>query len=96
MAKVSYTTYFPVEIVFRMLEPLTKGDERRPGEVFVPIQISIYPIHAVLQEAIRITVTAVGGTATGKFLQKLWSCDQPNLVYMAWCTSLHLFSKFRL
>ena len=68
MAIVSYTTSFPVEIVFRMLEPLTKGDERRPGDVFVPIQISIYPIHAVLQEDISVTVTAVGGTATGKSL----------------------------
>ena len=91
MAKVSYTTSFPVEIVFRMLEPLTKGDERRPGDVFVPIQISIYPIHAVLQEAITITVAAVGGTATGKFLTtytakilfvckvyKIWSLNNDN------------------
>ena len=55
-----------LEIVFRMLEPPCDGDERTPGEVFVPIQISISPIHAVLREDINVTVTAVGGTATGK------------------------------
>lgn len=49
-----------------MLEPPSGGDERSPGEVFVPIQISIFPIHAVLQEDINVTVTVVGGTATGK------------------------------
>ena len=49
-----------------MLEPLTKGDERHPGVVNVPIQITISPVSAVLKEDIDVTVTVVGGTASGK------------------------------
>jgi len=53
------------EIVFRMLQPPAKGDERSPGVVNVPIQITISPIHAVLQNRIDVSVRVVGGTATG-------------------------------
>ena len=49
-----------------MLEPPTKGDERRPGVVNVPIQVTISPVGAVLQEDIVVTITVVGGTATSK------------------------------
>ena len=49
-----------------MLEPPTKGDERRPGVVNVPIQVTISPLGAVLQENISLTVTVIGGNATGK------------------------------
>ena len=68
-----------------MLEPPTKGDERRPGvmnPVNVPIQVTISPVGAVLQEDIVVTVTVVGGTATGKINDKLdyacWSCEKGN------------------
>ena len=49
-----------------MLEPPTKGDERRPGVVNVPIQVTISPVGTVLKEDINVTVTVVGGTASGK------------------------------
>ena len=53
------------EIVFRMLQPPVKGDERYPGVVNVPIQVTISPVHAVLQAQIDVTVMVLGGTATG-------------------------------
>ena len=49
-----------------MLELPNNGDERSPGNVTIPIQVTISPTDAVLQEDIVVTVTAVGGTATGK------------------------------
>ena len=55
-----------------MLEPPTKGDERRPGPmnpVNVPIQVTISPVGTVLQENIVVTVTVDGGTATSK---RIW------------------------
>ena len=57
-----------------MLEPLTKGDERRPGVVNVPIQVTISPVSAVLKKDINVTVTVVGGTASGKKCAiKVWT-----------------------
>lgn len=60
-----YSHSHTLEIEFRILQPPVKGDERNPGVVYIPIQVFIHPIGAVLVDAIDIMITILGGTATG-------------------------------
>lgn len=48
-----------------MLQPPVKGDERYPGVVSIPIQVTISPVGSDFQDAVDVTVTVLGGTATG-------------------------------
>ena len=56
---------FSPGIEFWLLQPPVTGDERYPGEVIIPIQVIISPVTASLQDQIDITITELGGTATG-------------------------------
>lgn len=49
-----------------MLPPMDQADERYPGVINVPIQISLDPVTTVLQNEVDVFVSVVGGTATGK------------------------------
>lgn len=49
-----------------MLPPTDQADERYPGVINVPIQISLDPVTTVLQNEVDVFVSVVGGTATGK------------------------------
>ena len=51
-----------------MLPPTDQGDERNPGVIIVPVQITLDPVTAVLQNEIRVFVSIAGGTATGRAL----------------------------
>jgi len=48
-----------------MLQPPVKGDERYPSVVSIPIQVTISPVGSDLQDAADVTITVLGGTATG-------------------------------
>ena len=47
-----------------MLPPPVSGNERRPGFVNLPIQVSVSPITAQLGSDIVVMVGVLGGTAT--------------------------------
>ena len=50
--------------MFAMLPPPVSGNERRPGFVNLPIQVSVSPITAQLGSDIVVMVGVLGGTAT--------------------------------
>ena len=49
-----------------MLEPTDQADERYPGVINVPIQITLDPVTTILQNDIDVFISIAGGNATGK------------------------------
>ena len=58
-------------ITFRLMQPFDQADEGRANSatgvqvVDVPVEISLDPVTAALQNDITVTVSIVGGTAQG-------------------------------
>jgi len=59
-------------VKFWVLPPTDQADERNPGVINVPVQITLDPVTAVLQNDVGVFVTIVGGTATGKGFLVVW------------------------
>jgi len=59
-------------VQFWVLPPTDQADERYPGVINVPVQITLDPVTTVLQNDVGVFVTIVGGTATGKGFLVVW------------------------
>ena len=59
-------SFLTAAIQFQILPPPNQADERQPGVINVPIQVTLDPVTSVLQNDVAVFVSVVGGTATGK------------------------------
>ena len=65
---IQLTVFLTAAIQFQILSPPNQGDERHPGVINVPIQVTLVPVTSVLQNDVAVFVSVLGGTATGKKL----------------------------
>ena len=76
-SSIQLTVFLTAAIQFQILSPPNQADERHPGIINVPIQVTLAPVTSVLQDDIAVFVSVLGGTATGKKI--LWFCVDRNL-----------------
>ena len=69
---IQLTVFLTAAIQFQILSPPNQGDERHPGVINVPIQVTLVPVTSVLQTDVAVFISVLGGTATGKKLS--WFC----------------------
>ena len=58
-----------IEINFAFVPLPVQGDERNPGVLNIPIQITLSPNIAILRDDIVASVSVLGGTATGMVIR---------------------------
>ena len=68
MFKLCNIASLTTAIEFRILPPAEQADERYPGVINIPIQLTLDQADAVLQTNIDVFVSVEGGTATSKSL----------------------------